>query len=256
MICRNQVRQEQNICIQNIRRLGQATLMYAEDFDQAMPLSTSNVGGRWQSQSQHIVPAGWSSSVDDPVVVGSKFVWPNTVLPYGVGIDALKCPSQQAIKVNKPYFTYLSPIKPPAMVGYTFNGLLNSYNQSQIVNPSRVPLIWEGRGRTGMLGGVLQTPLMNCYDATQPCRYTTNCSGSVNGSTGGLMPLDGAIWTHSRTNIWLFVDGHVEYRALGAVLNNSNTDSNVDPYTGYSERGIPGFIWTNGCHPLLFRPDY
>ena len=53
--------QESNICLSNLRRIGQATLMYVQDYDQTMPLTTSNISGRWLSTFPHMVPADWSS---------------------------------------------------------------------------------------------------------------------------------------------------------------------------------------------------
>jgi len=43
------------------------------------------------------------------------------------------------------------------------------------------------------------------------------------------------------------------WRRLGA---NRTTDPNTDPYTSYDAAGNPTMYWSNGCHPLLFRPDF
>jgi hypothetical protein len=253
--------QDSNICLSNLRRIGQATLMYVQDYDQTMPMATVNTRSSWNTNSPHMVPDNWSSLITHPAVIGSKCIWPNTTLPYGITLATLKCPSQEAYKYIVPRFTYDTPLAPPVPVGYAMNGLLNVYPLSSVVNPSRVPLIWEGRGRSGYLGGVLQNPTMTCVDGTQPCRFGHTQLGNQagNGGAGFMMVLNGTIWTHGRANHWFFLDGHVEVRNLGASVGKDGsyvaTDPHVDPYTGYNERGIPQFTNSDGAFPAVFRPD-
>ena len=252
--------QESNICLSNLRRIGQATMMYVQDYDQTMPLTTSYVGGKW-SNLVHVVPDNWSSLTTHPVVIGSKWVWPNTALPYGITLDTLKCPSQEAYRFGNTRLTYSTPLAPPAAVGYVMNGLLNMYSMTSVPNPSRVPLIWEGRGRSGILGGVLQNPALVCPDSTNQCTFDLAQVGNsaANGGTSVMYGLNGSIWTHGRDNNWLYVDGHVESKKLGAAVGKNgeyvSTDPQVDPYTGYSERGIPQFTNSDGAFPAVFRPD-
>jgi prepilin-type processing-associated H-X9-DG protein len=261
LVVQQKSQQESNICLSNLRRIGQATLMYVQDYDQNMPLTTSNVSGQWLTNFMHLVPAKWSSLTTHPAVIGSKCIWPNTALPYGITLETLKCPSQEAYKVSLSRFTYDTPLAPPAALGYTMNGLLSTYPLASVANPTRVPLIWEGRGRSGFLGGVLQNPLLVCADGTQQCRFNSAEAGNsaANGGTGSMFGLNGSIWTHGRDNNWLFVDGHVEVRKLAAAVSNDgsyvDTDANVDPYRNYNERGIPQFFHTDGAFPIAFRPD-
>ena len=74
-----------------------------------------------------------------------------------------------------------------------------------------------------------------------------------------MMGLDGSVWTHGRSNHWLFVDGHVEARKLGTASapegQFGNSDPSVDPFNGYNERGVPAYYHNDGRFPPLFRPD-
>jgi prepilin-type processing-associated H-X9-DG protein len=229
--------------------------MYANDFDETMPLSTSNIDGRWLWNFRHMSPPNWSSS-SHPAITGSRFVWPNSSQEYGITDEDLTCPNHQAVRVQSARFTYDTPLARPIGVSYAMNGLLNAYKLADITNKALVPMVWEGRGRAKLLGGVIQNPFLHCDDGTQPCTFNTSCSRSTNGGTGSAFGLDASVWTHGKQNNWLFVDGHVEGRKMGAVLSPENTDRSLDLYTGYSAVGVPGFIWIpDGCHPVVFKPN-
>jgi prepilin-type processing-associated H-X9-DG protein len=247
-------KQEASICITNLRRLGQSTLMYASDFDETLPPSVGNVNGQWLTNFWCMSPPNWSSLTTHPAVIASNSIWPNNCRDYGITDSELNCPSQQAGRVGLARFTYDNPLAKPNIVSYTMNGLVSFYKLTSITNTARVPLLWEGRGRQNGLGGVLHNPLLTCPDGTQPCVFNTSCSGSTNGGTGGVFGL-GSVWTHGKRNHWLFVDGHVEGRLMGAVLHPGATDRTVDLYTGYNDAGIPGYMNGDGCFPDLFRPD-
>jgi hypothetical protein len=247
--------QAASTCIANLRRLGQSTLMYANDFDETLPQTVANVNGQWLTNFHYSVPQNWSSDVTHPAVIGSAFVWPNTCKQFGVIESDLSCPTQRSERSTLSRFTYDTPLAKPSVVSYSMNGYLNSYKLTDIANKSQVPFIWEGRGKSNPLGGVLNNPRLNCNDGTQTCTYNTSCDSNTNGGTGSAFGLASSVWTHGKTNHCLLVDGHVEQRKMGAVLSPENTDSSIDFYTGYNEAGIPGFTWTNGCHAWLFRPN-
>jgi prepilin-type processing-associated H-X9-DG protein len=229
-------------------------MMYANDFDETLPQTFSNIDGVWLRNYWFLVPATWSSMSSHPAVVGSQFVWPNTCKVYGIDDTELKCPSQRSERLALSRFTYDSPKAMPIVVSYSLNGYLNSYKLDSINNKALVPMVWESRGRNNGLGGVLPGSTLACDDGTQPCVYNTSCNSSINGGTGSLFGIE-SVWTHRKQNYWLFVDGHVEKRNLGAVLSPQRTDHNIDPYVFYDESGKPSSHWTNGCHAWLFRPN-
>ena len=251
-------------CLSNMKQLGLATMMYSQDYDELMPLSTSMINGTWLTNFWHGVPPTWSQQQTHPAIIGSNFVWANTIQSYVKNYGILKCPSTSEIRLPQARFagSYAAPLAQPIPTSYTFNGLVQSYPQAGISAPASLPVIWEGRGKAAALGGTIQNPLLNCPQANQPCVYNTSCSGAVNGGTGGAFGIDGTIWIHNKGMNFVFADGHAKYRALGMqtsatpTAGQPYTDYNVDPYTGYNNQGIPGWLWTNGCHPWLFRPDF
>ena len=180
-------------CLSNQKQLGLATLMYSQDYDELMPLTTSNINGQWLTNFWHMVPPTWSSLQTHPAVQGSNFVWANTIQPYVKNYGILACPSAPEFRVGLARFTYSNMLARPEKTSYTINGLLQAYPQAGINAPADLPLIWEGRGKSAALGGNLQNPLLSCADGTQPCVYNTSCSGSTNGGTGGAFGIDGSI---------------------------------------------------------------
>jgi len=243
-------------CLSNMKQLGLGTMMYVQDYDETYPQSVSNINGQWLTNFWHMVPPDWSSATTHPAVIGSQFVWANSTQPYIKNYGILRCPSTAEVRSGIARFTYGSPLRPPIPTSYTFNGLLNSYSQAGVASVSTLPMVWEGRGKAAMLGGTLQNPLLTCANPAQPCTYVAQGGSGVNGGTGGAFGIDGSIWIHNSGANFLMADGHAKWRRLGAQLSPQNTNWNVDPYTGYNAQGIPGFLWWNGFHPWLFRPDF
>jgi prepilin-type N-terminal cleavage/methylation domain-containing protein/prepilin-type processing-associated H-X9-DG protein len=244
-------------CLSNMKQLGLGTMMYIQDYDETMPQAFANIAGQgWTYQFIHMVPPDWSNQTTHPAVIASQFVWANTIQPYTKNYNVLKCPSTSNFTQGQGRFTYSAPLKAPIPTSYSYNGLLNSFSQAGIASPASLPMVWEGDGKAAPLGGTLQNPILICNDSTQPCTYVANGGAAVNGGTGSAFGIAGTIWIHNNGANFTFADGHAKWRRLGAQLSPANTNANVDPYTGYDANGIPGFLWTNGFHPWLFRPDF
>ena len=248
----------QTACLSNMKQMGTSMMMYIQDYDETYPLAFSNVGNRWLTNFWHMVPADWSSDTGHPAVIGSPVQWANALQPYIKNYGVYACPSGSSFRVPLSRFTYDKPLKPWQQMSYTYNGLLNSYSQAGIESVSQLPLVWEGRGKVRAEGGSLPNPILTCSDGNQPCIYQprgANGCASGNGGTGGAFGIDGTIWIHSNGVNFVFADGSAKWRKLGSVTNG-RTDFRVDPYTNYNASGVPSNVWTNGCHPWLFRPDY
>jgi len=95
-------------CLSNQKQLGLATLMYSQDYDELMPLTTSNINGQWLTNFWHLVPPTWSSLQTHPAVIGSQFQWANTIQPYVKNYGILACPSAPEFRVGLARFTYSS----------------------------------------------------------------------------------------------------------------------------------------------------
>ena len=65
------------------------------------------------------------------------------------------------------------------------------------------------------------------------------------------------MWIHSKGALFAHADGSAKWRRLGAQIAPARTDRRTDPSMEYNANGYPtGLVWTDGCYPWLFRPDY
>jgi prepilin-type processing-associated H-X9-DG protein len=244
--------------------------MYASDYDDTLPLTQYNHNGVWQTNFMANVPSNWSSLIDHPMSIGSKFLWPNSTITYGGSLDSLHCPSVKVRKWPIARFTYDNPIVPPVPVSYSINGLTHNYKLSDVTNQKVVPLLWELHGKTGLLGAARQSPYLDC--ANMATNGLTECKYHrprdlkdffIKG--GGALE---SVWIHGRTSNWLYLDGHVEAKSLGQQTGKTwddlvPTDPETDPFRGYNERGVPNFhnitpassSYPSNMMGYLFVPD-
>ncbi len=250
----------QTTCTSNTKQIGLGAMMYINDYDETFPLGFGRAGGtgQWLWNFYHAAPYNWRPSVSpsDPRYASYLVHWSHTLQPYMKNYGLYECPSCPPKRLNTP--DYNNPQAQPAKVAYTYNGLLQSLSQARIAHPSKLPLFWEGRGKSSVEGFALTNPALMCTDATKPCQYFSCTYGNPGNAypTGAMFVLDGPMWIHSNGALFVHADGSAKWRRLGAQIAPANTDWRVDPYTGYDSQGFPQFYWWDGCNPWLFRPDY
>ena len=250
----------QTTCTSNTKQIGLGAMMYINDYDETFPLGFGRAGGtgQWLWNFYHAAPYNWRPSVSpsDPRYASYLVHWSHTLQPYMKNYGLYECPSCPPKRLNTP--DYNNPQAQPAKVAYTYNGLLQSLSQARIAHPSKLPLFWEGRGKSSVEGFALTNPALMCTDATKPCQYFSCTYGNPGNAypTGAMFVLDGPMWIHSNGALFVHADGSAKWRRLGAQIAPADTDWRVDPYTGYDSQGYPGYYWWDGCNPWLFRPDY
>jgi len=249
-------------CLSNTKQIGLSFMMYIQDYDETFPLGAvqATTPGQWLWNFSVPVPADWSSDTTHPAVLAAPWHWGNSIQTYTKNYGIFACPSGSPFKQPQARYTYATPRKAPQDVSYTFNGLLSGFSQAGVAQSATLPLLWEGRGKIKASGAALTNPNLVCDDPNSPCVYVprgaTACA-TGNGSTGTMFVLDGTMFIHSQGANFIFADGHAKWRRLGAQTGTgSQTNANVDPYLGYTDAGFPAQLWTNGCHPYLFRPDF
>src|SRR5438067_2278377 len=249
-------------CLSNCKQWGTAFMMYLQDHYEIFPPAYGydrSLGG-WAVSYNHAVPADWRPVVDGRAMASLSH-WANILHPYVKNYGVYACPSSITTEFSDPTY-YTRPVRPWANVSYTYNGLLMGYPYSGLATPSRLPLVWEGRGKAQVMGYAVASPVLTCPDPAAPCRYVPHGPNGPfdcvtgNGGQSEVFTTNGAsMWIHSHGAIFVNADGSAKWRRLGGVVAGQ-TDYNNDPFTAYDEKGVPDRVWKDGCHAWLFRPDF
>ena len=247
--------------LSNVKQLALASIMYAGDVDDLMPLqSGQDSSGVWGFNYNKYYPYDWPTAAS-PAVRGpySQGFYMNTVQPYVKNSDMLKMPAASDTEYQPT--TPIAPGKQKKSTSYAYNGFLSGYSSSSVVAVAQLPLLTGANGYASGLGWGFANPALTCATPNQPCTYVApsaaGCS-AANGGTGGmyLTYAGSSYWCYSNGQNWCFVDGHGKFRKVGATLSPNNTDYRTDPWTGYDATGHAGSYWYDGCFAWLFRPDY
>ena len=276
--------------LSNTKQIALATVMYSGDFDDYFPMgfghNCAGGGGGWDMDSRIPVPANWSAetnadflgscSGDGRRENAGMVAAPNTLYPYSKNYGLLQMPGAPL------QFGYTSP-QPgdgtPANVSYNFNGELQSYSQTGVVDPSGTATWWPAFGQVARIGDTYAEPFLICPNALQSCVFTgsgvlvnnaaachsdsennTLQSGNGNGSESGMGNIHYTSWCFGKSENWCFADGHAKSRQMGTG------DQNLDPWpiNGYNAEGVPdsaaGYegheaVFDQYCEVPLFRPD-
>ncbi|MCH8275467.1 MAG: hypothetical protein IH851_11830 [Armatimonadetes bacterium] len=266
-------------CVSNLKFLGQGTHLYTEDYDGHYPLAMTadSRTGAWRvgllrdGSDLGEFPHDWRPSQDEVRWNENLTHWTNANYPYVQNYGIYSCPaSSERDRTDRgvPGSEYANPNVKPRNVSYTYNGFLHTFPKSGIVEPSKLPVLWEGHGKTQIIGFGLHNPALRCTTLDEPCIYRPGgppC-GLMFGSAERYSNPGGSYWVHSEGLFWTAADTHVNWRRVGMHVANKGTglsspgppytDWRVDPFTGYNDEGYAAWYWSDGCHAWLFRPDY
>ena len=245
--------------LSNTKQIATSSAIYLSDSDDCFPLQSGmSQSGQWGYNFNKYVPADWSSNPSNPDRIAySQGFFMNTIFPYTKNYDIEAdpgatgteyMPTEAIVAGKKKYRT-----------SYAYNGLLTSLSSTAVASPAKCPLLTQYNGVDSGLGWGFANPALNCDVKFVACVYipsSSTCSASTNGSTSGTYGSRNAssmyIWNKGQN--WAFTDGHSKYRRVGS---SKDTDADLDEFTGYdTTTGVAGFVWGDGCHSWLFRPDY
>lgn len=259
--------------LSNVKQLLTASHMYIADYDDtygiATPLFPASINWAWDRfipLSGLIVPATPPATAN---AINTFFY--NAVQPY----------TKNTALYTDPMFNPRSPLpagvftqaaittipRGATPVTYTYNGLLQGMNASQITNPTGLIVWWPGQGKRSMLGAGYASPQLICTVGASGCNYVparAGC-GAVNGSTSFYTTntSNQGRDLYARSNVYAFADGHAKTRRIGVYEDNVLQDPRSDPFAYYLQQEVDRFrpggarFWdANYCHPYLFRPDH
>jgi prepilin-type N-terminal cleavage/methylation domain-containing protein/prepilin-type processing-associated H-X9-DG protein len=233
-------------CASNLKQSSLAVLQYVQDYDERYPMAEINMG--WGGYSSFI----WQYPSDPGELDGNA--WGNSTQPYIKNLNIFACPSTSQNLTN-PFGSS------NYTVHYTYNGDLQSAQDSMILKPSSVIMFWSGEGDNAFGGRLWSMPVLNCPDENQPCVFASrnsdgSCSTATNGARDTFWTGDGyesifknnTTWVHGHGDNFSFVDGHVKWMPGDGSYNH-------DPYTIDPKTGAPQNVWGDGCHGWLFALD-
>jgi len=247
--------------LSNIKQVGTAFLMYTADNDDLFPLAFSPITAtnkhRWNFYIS--VPAGWRSghvTSTDPVRKAEDGMhWGNTVYPYMKNYDLY---TQPGLPVNK----IVSDVElfKPADIGLAFNGMLHAWSTTAIAQPSKLYMIWPGRGKQNIHGFALTNPVLRC-DGTGPCLF--NPGGLPQSGATGTWAWFGmaSIFTYGNGMNFAKSDSSAQFVNYSSVVNGYHRDYNRDFFAFVNADGTPASAWgcytagTSYSYPCVFRPD-
>ena len=251
--------------LSNLKQVGTGMQIYLADYDDNFPITYAPMPGNTTRYNyDRLTPTpDWLMSTDPIVKSSIDSFWSNNTQPYIKNYQLLADPNSVSITglTSSPYGSAVPPSGQP-MISYTYNALLNGYSATAVESVSRLPVLWNGRGKAGMVGWAYANPYMGCATAAAPCRYqppAAGCTFSNNGSlsrasrnsrgTGYDLHQGGVIYT--------FADSSARWQKLG-VNGTGATDPRKDPFTDYAGQTDPNLRWQDatGCHSFMFRPDY
>ena len=267
------------VSISNLKQITLAGMMYTNDYDDLNPLECGYYApwGGWDYNDTFDMPADWEAGIFPDLENNDEAVsWGNSIYPYVKSYAIFQDP------VGTPTPTWYGTVaraKMPQYSSYTYNGLLTQYPTTSVVSPSQLTEFSIFTGGTPNLGEGITSPVLACPQRDQPCVYqpaTSPCPGGyspVNGGSSFTTNMGNWGGSDTTTTAWIYghgmpfamADGHVKWRPLAGNLGGL-TDYHVDPWNYYNAHAYPvGLngtgqysVWyeQNGCHVLLFRPDF
>lgn len=232
-------------CQANLKQLGTAFGMYAQDYDETMPL----MDGRGGSFGGFFtMPPGARAGS----TVSRDAVWTNSLQPYVKNWNVFACPSCPDYTGNTQLAgnAAILPGFPKILISYTYNGVASNTSLAAFQNTSACILVWEGLGKAAMQNFAAVSPVLPSGPPHQSWPPTTQCvSGAEFVMLNNPTP---TYFIHGHGLNYLYVDGHVKYVPM-------STDSLSSPFSQLTPDGEwPGPVpyWVDPIYrcPWLFRP--
>ena len=238
---------QQSTCLTNLKNVGLAIVMYADDYDSNMPLAAPVTSkGKILTRDKYVVNG--ISVQQKQQFMNENLAVMNAIVPYIKSTSVFCCPSTTTITSDKsaPRINRKSNIK----VSYAYNGYLNAYSLDSVKSPNNLVSVWEGYGLNNYPGYAISMPNLPCQSkgiTADKCRF-----GLVKGTETA--PAFGVMAIHRKVMNCVRADGSA--RAIMFGGGNKAPDPRYDPCSKYDKdhRCLQKFSDTEGYIPF-FRPD-
>jgi prepilin-type N-terminal cleavage/methylation domain-containing protein len=227
--------------LSNFKQMGTAIQIYNGDNDDRFPLAFGTDGAtglpRWDFY--HRVPQNWDNTAPFNTATRQEEdgqFWANSIQSYVKNNDMY---AQNGVPKTA-NVSFANAVRPRALMGMTFNGMLHQWSGTAITEPSKLPLVWAGLFKYGYVW----------WGWATPTAYFTS-------------------WVYSRGLIFSSADSSAKFRTMNAPLYPAAAmNTNENPWSQFDPAGVPGApYWMTDCvspgrtqgsevyYPGFFRPD-
>jgi prepilin-type N-terminal cleavage/methylation domain-containing protein len=245
--------------ISNTKQMATSFLLYAGDFDDRFPLMKLHCSSGLLCTSGGDFPADYRNNTPDWLTRHGGY-WAEATHPYVKNRDMLIIGHAPVkLTTNTPL-----PGKKPGRIALTPNGLIHGFSQNEIIEVSKIPMLWFGRGFLNFEGFGNCQPQLRCALApTITCRFQSGIGPQGVADTFGHVRITQEAKAAMTTdgNISVRTDTSAKYFRL-AKPGTSGQVNLYDPFASYDANGLgtasvscrrPGETSYYWCH---FRPDW
>ncbi len=240
-------------CLSNDKQINLGRLMYVQDYDETNPIAFpgNNAGNTIYTSPPDLRP---------PATAARMALVTNAIQPYIKNYQLYGCPSAAPWTVN--------PVPAAQLIHYTYNGLLNEYAEAAIPQPAAVISFWGGILKNQLTGYSFASPVLSGLNRQptpvtyQPCARNAagQCVSCASGDGGTSFPIlfigpsNWNAWVHHNGDNFSYEDGHAKFKVQ--TKGAANTPWATVDDTGLVVHNLSYNYYSDGCHALLFRPDY
>jgi prepilin-type N-terminal cleavage/methylation domain-containing protein len=271
--------------LSNYKQLGTATLVYATDTEDKLPLAFGHdpvpSRPRWYWNGTVPFPADWhttgSWATNPAWQQVARAPWANSVQSYVKNFDIYDGLGAGKHRFSADGANFSDPVAAARArsISVTYNGLLHGWSATAITEPSKLIMVWAGTGKGAFEGRTYPAnPVLLCNGRAPECQFnpTGPPQSDATLSSGHAWAW---FWTVDGVSSYVFGQGwnavrsdssakyYLSGRVTGPPPAEPNRRYNDSPYAHILVGGEPWTQW--GCTPpgsntlpyysCMFRPD-
>jgi len=230
---------KKSVCLSNLKQLGLASIMYTNDYDDALPYTGDN-GGFWAwypseqcNGGSAVCPLGFM----DP---GAFQNWGRELYPYVKNLGIYICPSVQKI-TGVPYgFTNMAGA---GNTNYDLNGAVVGATTTSMSSPATTIVLQSSDGVT--IDAYMQPTIFNVTSSNNGTLVTVSGAPLCNG-----IDINWMGEAHGKGDNYSYSDGHAKYQVTfknfgisSDVYDWQNNGSTVPNTTGLTDSSVNLDFW-------------
>ena len=253
--------------LSNAKQLGTGMMLYSTDYDDLFPMAVppNTAAATWRFAQVLDTPADWRPGITGTGYPDRAMLFANSTQPYIKNYDLLRSDSAPQLTVTG--INYSTATKNVAENSFVMNGFAGMASNSEVTEPSRNPLVWQGLGKTKVKGFTFANPQLRCDTITMAtaCRWgsvqayawfwPSGQSPALYDQYGTDTTKEANAWCFGRGMIFVAADSSAKLRNIAGVRdavtwNNSNSNPTADPFNRYAAKdSVAEPVSMLGCDP-------